>query len=226
MAIDPLWAQAQLQPDYLAGQSGLRQAIINAIVANGGDGGIFAQPTGIDPTTGQPFQSIAQQYGIGQQDIAGAATNPYSAMRANAQTTESDRHDIVQGLAGKGLEFSGAMGAGQAHETNADAARNYATNQSLQSTLAGIGQQRVGLIQGAYQSLMNKAAVDPTIPAAPAAPAPAIPAGSAPIPQAAGNSLDRMYDQANPIQPVGASPSLLAPKIPKIKLATGYQGHA
>jgi hypothetical protein len=160
--------------------SGLRAALIAAANQYGDASSIFASPGGTDPNTGLPYQSLADQYGIGYNDVSGAATNPYSALTQNANKLSGDQTTILGGNAAHGAEFSGVEAAMQAREQAAGAARNYAAQQGLAGTLASIGQQRANLISGAYSTLMGQAANDPTIPATPAVAAPAAPAAPAP----------------------------------------------
>lgn len=231
MATDPLWAKAQLDPSVLAGKGGLRDAIIRAANAYGDPSSLFARQPGVDPATGQPYQTIAEQYGIDQNAVSGAATNPYSTLHQLGDTLTSDRHNIVGSLAGRGLEFGGAMAASQAHETNAAGQRNYAAQQGLQGTLGGIGQQYVGLITGAYQKLMDQAAADPAIPAQPAPDVPAAPAPPAAPVAPPVNGLGQPWvdpgARENIVQPPPApGPKVIAAKQLAGQAKRGFQGAA
>lgn len=237
MAATPaeLWAKAQLDPSVLAGKGGLRDALIRAVTGYGDASSIFARQPGVDPSTGKPYQTLAEQYGIDQNAVSGAASNPYSTLHGLADQSTSNRHNIVGGLASRGLEFGGAMAASQAHETQQAGQRNYAAEQGLQGALGGIGQQYTGLITGAYNTLMQQAANDPAIPAAPA-PAPEAAAPEAPAPAAAAapppmNGLGQPWidpgARENLVQPPPApTPKALSAAQLAAQAKRGFQGHA
>lgn len=211
---DPLWDKAQLDPSVLAGKGGLRNALLQAFIANGDTSALTPE--------------LMQQWGISAADVAPAATNPYSTMRQNADTLASDRHDTTAAMAARGLEYSGANAAAQEHATAAGGLRNYQAQQGLQSTLGSVAQQYTGLIQGAYQTLMGQAATDPTIPAAPAAPAaPVAPAPAAPSLNGLGTPyVDPGARETFTQPPPAPGPKIVAGAQLAAQAKRGFVGHA
>lgn len=232
--VDPLWAKALLDPSVLAGMGPLRDKTIRALLGYGDASSIFARPAGVDPSTGQPYQTIAEQYGIDENAVSGAATNPYSTLSGLRQQLTTDRHNITNTAAAHNAEFSGAHVAAQMKE-NADAEqRNYNAQQGLASTMGEIGSQRTGIVSGAYQAMMGRAATDPTIPAAPAEPAAPAAAAAPPIATAAPppvNGLGQPWvdpgARENLVQPPPApAPNVVAANLIKKQAARGFIGHA
>lgn len=207
MAIDPaaIWAQAQLDPSYIAAHGANTQALKAAILG-------YGDTSALSP-------ALAAQYGIAPGDISAANSNPYSVVAQLRNQLAGDNTSIQRTANAHGALFSGANAAQTANEQQAGGQRSYNALETLQNQIAGIGNSDTTALTGAYGNLTAQALADQTIPA-PAAPvaapaaAPVVPAGSQVQPQVAGNALDRMYDQANPVQPIPKPTPIKPPKVP------------
>lgn len=210
MAVDPnaIWAQASLDPSYLA-QHGSNTAALKALILG------YGSSSALSP-------QLASQYGITPDQVSAADTNPYSVQSQLAKQLSGDQYGITNAAQSHGALFSGAHAAAKAGELQNAGQRNYGAQQTLAQQIAGIQGNDTTALTNAYGTLTTNALNTPQpapAPAAPTAPV-ATPSATYAVPQTAGNSLDRLYDQANPVQPV----AIKAPKLPKLP-SIGGMGH-
>lgn len=175
MAVDPnaIWAQASLDPSYLA-QHGSNAAALKALILG------YGSSSALSP-------QLATQYGINPGDVSAADQNPYSVQSQLAKQLSGDQYGITNTAQSHGALFSGAHAAAQAGELQAGAQRNYNAQQTLAQQIAGIQGNDVNALTGAYGTLTTNALNTP-VPApqqtqtAPGLPTPA-PVGSTPATQ-------------------------------------------
>lgn len=222
MAVDPatIWAQTQTSdPAYLAAHANNRAALIAALAGYGDPTSAFA--------TGANGQSLASQYGIGQNDVSGAATNPYSTLALLKQQLAGDQTGIQNTANAHGLLSSGANVAATGHEVQTGQQRNYTAEQALRNQIAGITGNDTTALTGAFNNDYANALADQTVPVTPAAVAPdvAAPAAPAAAPIVAAPVLN------NPIAIGGGvpyhtpgAPQIKAPPKPKLP-SIGGLGH-
>lgn len=172
MAAADYWSQAQTDPAYIAAHGGNRQSLVNLMTGYGDASQLFARPPGLDPATGQPYKTLAEQYGIGQNDVSAAAGNPYSTQAQLAQQLSGDRYGITNTAAAHGAEFSGANVAAQAHENQNAGQRNFNAQQALTQQIAGITGNDLTSLTGAYNTITTNQLNTPVAPVAPQLPAP------------------------------------------------------
>lgn len=171
MAIDPnaIYAQAQLDPSYIAAHTGLSAQLKNLLLGYG------------DASALSPQEASA--YGIQPGDISAANQNPYSTLSQLKQQLAGDMTGIQNTANSHGALFSGANAAATAHEQQAAGQRSYNALQALQGAIGGIDTQNTNALTSAYGTLTQNALNDPTIPAPAAAPAAApayLPGGGVP----------------------------------------------
>ncbi len=211
------WAQAQLDPSYIAQHGGLSNQLKQLILNYGSSGALSTDE--------------ATNYQINPGDISGADTNPYSIQANLRQQLSGDQYGITNNANAHGALYSGAHAAMQAHELQNAGQRNYSALQTLQGQIGGIDQQNTNALTGAYGTLAQSALNDPTIPAAPispSAPGVAPPAVAAPPPV---NGLGTPWvdpgARENLVQPPPAPlPKVVAAKQIVGAANRGFIGHA
>lgn len=212
------WAQAQLDPSYLA-QHGSNAAALKALILG------YGSTSALSP-------QLAGQYGINPGDVSAADQNPYSVQSQLAKQLSGDQYGITNTAQSHGALFSGAHAAAQAHELQDAGQRNYNAQQTLAQQIAGIQGNDTNALTGAYGTLTTNALNTPQpAPAAPAyAPsAPAVLPTAAQIPGATPSTANWNDNPSgfNPIAPQNAMAQIKPPKPPALpKLTTGYLGHA
>lgn len=220
MSVDPndkYWTQALGDPSVTAATGSARKQLIALLMG-----------------FGDPSQLTADQrttYGITDNDLSGAATNPYSTQMNLAKQLSGNQYGIQNNNNAHGTLFSGVHAAQQAGELQAGGQRNYDAQRSLASQLAGIDDTRTQAITNAYGRISTNEALKPLpIPAVPDAP-PAPPAGPPPQAGPAVNGLGTPW-----VDP-GQRENLVQPPpnpTPKVKTAAqiaaqakrGFIGHA
>lgn len=153
MAIDPaaIWAQAQLDPSYIAAHGANTQALKAAILG-------YGDTSALSP-------ALAAQYGIAPGDISAANSNPYSVTAQLRNQLAGDNTNIQRTANAHGALFSGANAAQTANEQQASGQRSYNALQTLQGQIAGIGSNDTTALTGAYGNLTAQALADQTVPA-------------------------------------------------------------
>lgn len=216
MAVDPnaIWAQAQLDPSYLAAH-GSNAAALKALILG------YGSTSALSP-------QLAGQYGINPGDVSAADQNPYSVQAQLKKSLGGAEYNTTNTAEAHGALFSGAHEAAQLGNIATGAQNNYNAQQALQNSIAGINASDVNALTGAYGTLTTNALNTPQ-PApqqtqtAPGLPAPA-PVGSTPATQTwAANPSG--FDAGTPHNQALAA--IKPPKPPALpKLTTGYLGHA
>lgn len=194
MAIDPtaIYAQAQLDPTYIATHAGLSDAL-KRLVLNYGASNVLSP-------------GEAAQYGIQPGDVSAANSNPYSTLAQLLAGTQANQTNIQNTANSRGLLNSGVNAAATGHEQQQAGQRQYNAYQQLMGQVAGIDTQNTNALTGAYGTLTQNALNAPPapVPTPAAAPPSYLPGGGVTGPAAPAAS-------AGPREYIPPAP----PKLPK-----------